>query len=212
VLRNYFLINLILFIVIGLSGFMFYKVWVRPLDIETQTEQQLQTDEESLIDTKESVLDRASYDVIVDKDLFRPSRTAPNAGAAADIYSAKETPQLFRTIIKNDKKIAILQDPATKTSKLYYINDSVAGFIVSDIQQDRVTLKKGDVSIEVKLRDLKTFKPPARKLRQPKPAARSQRSTRKSLRTPQYHPPSRRPSPSPPKVVLPPRSEEPPSY
>ena len=35
-LRNYFLINLILLIIVGMLGLRLYKTWVKPLDIAAQ--------------------------------------------------------------------------------------------------------------------------------------------------------------------------------
>ncbi|GBE06073.1 hypothetical protein BMS3Abin10_01715 [bacterium BMS3Abin10] len=186
--RNFFFINVILFSAIVLLGVWFYKVWVRPLDLPAAADrQQVRAEDELSDERKERPLDRAAYNVISEKDLFRPSRTAlkvSDAGASAGVIS-QDTPKLFGTIIKSDKKFAILEDPITRTTKLYGINDSVAGYFVNDIQQDRVVLLRGAETVEVKLRDLKTFKAPVQRSRpvvKKAPASRRKLPVRRTTR------------------------------
>lgn len=199
--RNYFLINLILLIVIGLIGFRFYKTWVRPLDIPTEvSQQQIQVDKKNVIDKKLTDkkglgLDEAAYDVIVRKDLFRPSRSAPLVKDTFAISSPNGAPKLFGTVIINNERSAILEDPSTKITKLYRINDSFAGYIVSDIQKDKVILLKGDKSIEVRLRAIKNIRLPRQK-----PKLTPSKKPRRNLR----RPPSSRRSPAPHQVTPPP--------
>jgi hypothetical protein len=170
VFRNYFLINLILVIIIGLLGFKFYKVLARPLDIPASVaQQQIQPDKKDVAGEKKADLDTSVYQVIVLKDLFRPSRSAPKAeGTSAESF-LRETPKLFGTIIMGDEKSAILEDPFTKITRLYRINDSFAGFIISDIQKDKIVLSKEDKSIEVKLREIKTIVLPPQQRPQMRP-------------------------------------------
>ncbi len=96
--------------------------------------------EKKLTVIEESDLDNAVYNVIVQKDLFRPSRSASSTDEASIGLSPKETPKLFGTIITENWRSAILEDPSTKMTKLYKINGLFAGFIVSDIQKDKVGL------------------------------------------------------------------------
>lgn len=173
--RRFFLINLVLLVIIGFLCFRFYNVWAKPLDIPAQISQQESImDMKSLIDKKKS--DKAAYYVIVRKDLFRPSRSASQLNKTSKLLSLKETPKLFGTIIMSNDKSAILEDPNTKTTKLYHINDSVAGFIVTDIQVDKVVLLRGTEKIEVYLRDAKKFKLPRPQMKRPKTPRKPQRS------------------------------------
>jgi type II secretory pathway component PulC len=160
--RNYFLINLILIIIIGFLSFKFHKALARPWDISTPVPRQ-QPNIKSVLEKKltvieESDIDSAVYNVIVQKDLFRPSRSASSANEASIGLSPKETPKLFGTIITENGRSAILEDPSTKMTKQYKIDDLFAGFIVSDIQKDKVILLKEGESVEVELREIKTIK------------------------------------------------------
>ncbi len=189
-LRNYFLINVILFIILVFLGFSFYKVWFQPLDIPTQlTQQQPPADKKATVARKQLTIDEAAYNVIVKKDLFRPSRSAPPSEDASKVPSSKESPVLFGTVITADQKSAILEDRSTKTRKLYHINDSVAGFIISDIQEEKVILLRGDETIEVKLRDMKDIKPVVKK--------RPSRALRRRPKRDTIRKPSRRSADSP---------------
>ncbi|MEK7309138.1 MAG: hypothetical protein AAB089_08710, partial [Nitrospirota bacterium] len=78
--------------------------------------------------------------------------------------------------------------------KQYNLNDSVSGFIISDIQEDRVVLLRGAEKIEVMLREVKDatsmMRPPAV---QQLPPQRPQPVTR-----PRIVPTPRRPIPQAP--------------
>lgn len=164
-LRNYFLINLILLIIVGMLGLRLYKTWVKPLDIAAQkTPQQTQKDKDISEDKKteekkELSFNERVYNVIVQNDLFRPSRSAPQI-EEIPLYFLDNPPKLYGTIIMGNDKSAILEDPKTKTTKLYRLNDLFGGFTISDIQDNKVVLLMGDESIEVKLREIKTITAP----------------------------------------------------
>jgi len=188
--RSFFLINLILFIIIVLLGVRFFKVWTGPLEIPVQKpEKQAQIGKKTPMSTKKN-LKESAYEVIVQKDLFRPERSAPNVKNTSTVSSSGEKPKLFGTMIMNNENVAILEDPSTKTTKLYRVNDSIAGLMVSEIKKDKVVLLRGVEKIEVKLRDLKGFKSPSstsvkgKKLERPrkKPRRRPPRPTRKPTR------------------------------
>ena len=109
--------------------------------------------------------DSSIYDLISTQNLFHPSRSMINEKPAVEVSLPVETndlPQLFGTIILDDKKLAILEDQATKKSSLYQVNNVVSGFIVSQILENKIILQKGSESIEVKLRSDKKFKQPRR--------------------------------------------------
>jgi type II secretory pathway component PulC len=160
--RSLFLINIILFVIIGMLGFKLYKIWVKPTDLIKQTAVKPPSADKKAASVKRPKKpDEASYQIIVDKNLFRPSRSPVSETAEGPTtVPSKETPQLFGTTIMSGIKFAILEDPSTKSTKLYYVNDSIAGFIVSDIQQDKVILQKAGKTVEVKLRGEKKFKAP----------------------------------------------------
>lgn len=205
-LRSYFLLNLILLALIGFLGFKFYKVWTRPLNLPSSAISQkapLEKTTASVREEKEP--DEVAFQVIVQKDLFRPSRTEPRLeeiSKAAPVIP----PKLYGTIIIENEKSAILEDPNTKVTKSYRINDSIAGFVVSDIQKDKVILlKEGGEKVEVYLREIKTFITPAPT---PVPPIR-----RRPMRTDERIPPPSPPIPQQPLTfpeVVPPPPQVPP--
>lgn len=185
-LRNYFLINLILLIIVGMLGLRLYKTWVKPLDIaEQKTPQQTQKDKKISEDKKteekkELNFNETVYNVIVQKDLFRPSRSAPQVEEIPQQFLANP-PKLYGTIIMGNNKSAILEDPKTKTTRLYRLNDLLGGFTISDIQDNKVVLSMGDESIEVKLREIKTITAP-RQQPVPQPVPQVQRPQQPQVR------------------------------
>ena len=202
-------------------GLRLYKTWVKPLDIAAQkTLQQTQKDKKISEDkkteeTKELSSNETVYNVIVQNDLFRPSRSAPQVEEIPQQFLANP-PKLYGTIIMGNDKSAILEDPKTKTTKLYRLNDLFGGFTISDIQDNKVVLSMGDESIEVKLREIKTITAPRQQpvpqqpqIQQPqKPQVRPQGSLQRPERPiPIRVPPNVRQGavvPSPPPAVPPP--------
>ena len=217
-LRNYFLINLILLIIVGMLGLRLYKTWVKPLDIaaqktlqETQKDKNISEDKKTE-EKKELSFNEKVYNVIVQNDLFRPSRSAPQI-EEIPLYFLDNPPKLYGTIIMGNDKSAILEDPKTKTTKLYRLNDLFGGFTISDIQDNKVVLLMGDESIEVKLREIKTITAPRQQpvpqpppqIQQPQqPQVRPQGSLQKPERPAVRVPPNVRQGavvPSPPPAV-----------
>ena len=209
-LRNYFLINLILLIIVGMLGLRLYKTWVKPLDIAAQkTLQQTQKDKKisehkKTEEKKELSFNETVYNVIVQNDLFRPSRSAPQI-EEIPLYFLDNPPKLYGTIIMGNDKSAILEDPKTKTTKLYRLNDLFGGFTISDIQDNKVVLLMGDESIEVKLREIKTITAPRQQpfMPQQQPQVRPQDSLQRPERPVRVPPNVRQGAvlPSPPPAV-----------
>jgi type II secretory pathway component PulC len=171
-------VNLLLIIIISILGLRLYKAWVRPLELSIEVSQE-QKDKEDVQETKkteERRLDISYYDIISQKDLFRPSRSGISGTSTGIPLSPKNMPKLFGTIITAGEKSALLEDPITKKTRLYHVNDTLAGFIVYDIQEDKVVLSKEGRLIEVSLREDKGIKPPP-PVRQPRQPLRKRRSS-----------------------------------
>jgi len=187
--RRYFLINLAFLVIAIFLGFKLYKAFSKPLDIPLQAgkkTQRLKTEKSTNTGPELNIID---YEAIVQKDLFRPSRSA----APPEMSVPLEKPKLFGTIVMDSGKSAILEDPITKNTKLYNLNDSISGFIVSDIQEDKVILLRGTEKIEVRLREAKSATPMIRRpAGQQIPPQRIQPVTR-----PRIVPTPRRPIPPP---------------
>lgn len=204
--RNYFLINLVFFIVIVLLGFKVYGIWTKPLDIQSlpdgsqvqeQEQQKAQPDAKKAADEgkQEKGVNEVSYEIIVQKDLFRPSRTPFQAkeDAPEQIFLASP-PRLFGTVIMDGTRSAILEDPVTKITRLYRLNDIFAGYTISDIQEDEVVLSKDGRKIDVKLRAAKTVEVPRQRPVTPPQTPTPQIS-------PQIQPPGAQKPPPPPRAV-----------
>jgi len=178
-IRNYFLLNVVLFTVIILLGSKLYDAWTTTLDIpEIAGQQQAQVHKPERAAGKEGTLNETVFNVIVQKNLFHPSRSIrTKAPDPIRPLSPAEKPQLFGTMIMTNTEFAIFENPSTKKTHIYYVNDEVGGFVVSDIQADKVMLLRDGESIEIRLRDDKKFKAPKPMITQPrrvqaKPAAR----------------------------------------
>ena len=163
-LRNYFLINLILIIVLSFLGVKLYRtLWATPgMPSPSETRQEKAKD---VTKRRAPVINEATYEVINEKDLFRPSRSASEKkDEKTDEKAApKNPPKLFGTIILDNTKTAILQDSESRVTKIYKLNEQIAGYTISEILKDKVVLVKDGEKYEVKLREDKGIKPPKRK-------------------------------------------------
>lgn len=187
--RNYFLINLLLVIIIAVLGIRLYKVLAYRMDIPEESSVEKVEKSKDVVEDKRSDIKEAYFEVITENDLFRPSRSAPTTSdAKSTTVESKNPPKLFGTIILEGNKTAILEDPETKTSKIYRINDSLAGYVVSEILEEKVVLLRNGEEIEVKLRDDKGIKPVKRTTRR-----------QRAVRTPRTRRPVRRTRPVPPR-------------
>ncbi len=198
-LRNYFLINLLLLTIIGFLGIRMYRVYNDTPEIPTASTVKKAAKDSTRPPRKDKVVTDAAFDVISQLDLFRPSRSAP---VTVEKKTAKQPmtnpPKLFGTIILNENKSAIIEDPDTKSTKVYRLNDSIAGYTLSKIEEDKVVLSRDGDNVEIKLREDKKIAPqrraPARSTVQ-SPAARQniRRSTPSRPRS-RPVPPRRRPT------------------
>ena len=103
----------------------------------------------------EAVSDIKSDDPVNDKD--PSSAPVPSTEIVTADVTDPDLPRLFGTTITNKDKIAIFQDPFTKSTGTYRIDDSVAGFIVLDIQQYKAILLRGNKEFEVALKNPEDF-------------------------------------------------------
>ena len=145
--------------IIVLLGIRLHNVLTTDIKIPTKASAVSPQKIDKKLTKKSDRINSSSYDVIASKNLFHPSRsTAQKPSEVSRPVSKNDIPQLFGTIITNDKKLAILEDQSSKRSTLYKVNDSVAGFVVSQILENKVILLKDGESIEVTLRADKKFK------------------------------------------------------
>jgi hypothetical protein len=157
--RGYFIKNLVLIVVIVVLGLKLYAVWTKPLKIPlSRTTIKTERYKDIPEVKKEKKLNEADYDIIYKNDLFRPSRSPVKKKQTHPQPFPREKPQLFGTIIKGDENLAIIEDPSLKETKVYSLGDTISGLAITDILKDTVILGKGEQSIQLKLRAIKTFK------------------------------------------------------
>ena len=157
IFRNYFIINLALFILIIFLGLKTFNVISYPTDTFMKPKARVVERKSVSITPKIGLASESVFNVISDKNIFSPSRRlfTPKTGTVAAQASPKDTPKLYGTIIIGNRKSAMLQDPETKVTRNYYVNDTVGDFVVKDIQEEKVILLLGEETIEVKLREKK---------------------------------------------------------
>jgi type II secretory pathway component PulC len=204
-IRNYFLLNLLLILIIGMLGNKFYHVLKYSAEIPAEAGTGEVRKEEINVEHKDKAVDEGAFEVISALDPFRPSRSAPliqNKGAEKP--PLPPPPKLFGTVILNDNKTAILEQPDTKTTKIYRINDTISGYKVLEIHEDKVVLLGNDEKVEVRLRDDKGIQPQRGAVVRPAFTPPSARQTGNTGAVPQRRarpvPPRRRPTITPPPV------------
>ncbi len=194
-LRNFFVVNIALFIIAGFLVLKLSNVLSSPLKVPTESSIEKEKEDKKDARRKVQRSKPASYNIITGGNLFSPSRLALDEGSKDTIsvtLPPKNQPKLFGTIILGDKKTAILEDPATKTTKTYGLNELVGGYTVSDIQEDKVILLWGGNQTIVRLREDKGIKairkkrPPAVTMpeQRTRPQRRRPRRTRSNVRPP----------------------------
>jgi len=198
-IRNYFFINLILLIIIGFLGSKFYKVYSQTVNVPSGTAVKQVQKETAPITSGDTVLDASHFQIISNMDLFRPSRS-PHKEDAKQQEVPKIPPRLFGTVILGNEKTAILEDPNTKTTRIYRVNDPIGGYVISDILEDKVVLSWNGEKSEVRLREEKKGLPPVKPMivPQPQPVPQpAQRQPQQPQIQPQIQPrqPGQRPVP-----------------
>jgi len=167
-IRNYFLINIILLVIVGYLGTKFYKVYSDTYEIPSATAIKQIQKKTHQAGGNETAPNAARFQVISDMDLFRPSRT-PYKEDVKQQEVSRTPPRLFGTIIRGNEKTAILEDPNTKLTRMYHPNESIAGYVISDIFEEKVVLSLNGEKTEVKLREEKKGLAPVRTTVAPPP-------------------------------------------
>ncbi|MBI4839317.1 MAG: hypothetical protein HY806_09315 [Nitrospirae bacterium] len=207
--RKNILINIILVALTIFLGLKVYKIWTRPLSLTPAQAQQKTAGEkppEAAPEAEQMPVEEI-FQPIVQNDVFRSARNEPKPEEISKPVAAAPVipPKLFGTVIYGDLKTAILEDPATKLSKIYRINESVGGFVLSDIQKDKVVLSRDGEITEVYLREIKAFKPQPSPV--PQPPQRGRRDMQ-GMPSPQPRPAPQPPQPPPQPPDVPPMPEE----
>jgi hypothetical protein len=193
-IRNYFLINLILLIIIGFLGSKFYRVYSQTFNVPSGTAVKQVQKETAPPASEDTALDASHFQIISNMDLFRPARS-PYKEDVKQQEVPKIPPRLFGTVILGNEKTAILEDPNTKTTRTYRINDSIGGYVISDILEDKIVLSWNGERSEVRLREEKKGLPPVKPMVMPQQPQQTQQPPQPQIqpRVPQQ--PVQRPVP-----------------
>jgi len=187
-MRRHFIINFILFGLAIVLSYMLYDIWRTPIEEVHPPEKKTQGKIKS--ETDETKKDIVAYQVIVQKDLFRPTRTEWKEEAIKSGLPPTPPPTLYGIMITDNDRIAILEEsPSSIKRKIYRVKDQIGGFVVSEIEREKVVLIRGEEKIVVSLREIKTISQPAR------PGATPPRSVPRPI--PPQSPPIQTPSPMP---------------
>ena len=207
--RNYFLINIILILIVSLLGVKLYKAAIykkdNPVNITVKKTEPVKMNAAG----EDKGIEKESLQVITEKDIFRPSRTSSLLGADGNPeMPPANPPTLFGTIIVGAERTALLKEDAGKVAKMYRLNESVSGYKIVDIQDDKVLLEAGGQKIEVKLRGKRGVNTP--QVTPGAPVQRPQEGTVRRRVRPNPQRPSRNetnvrtPAPSPVPAPVPP--------
>ncbi|MBI5676417.1 MAG: hypothetical protein HZC48_11430 [Nitrospirae bacterium] len=150
--RNYFFINIILILIVSFLGLRFYKAIIYKKDNPLNITVKKAEPDKIKAAGEDKGIDKESLKVITEKDIFRSSRTASSSDANSTEMPPKNPPTLFGTVIVGAEKTALLKEEAGKAAKMYRVNESISGYLIVDIQDDKVLLEAGGQTIEVKLR------------------------------------------------------------
>lgn len=155
IFRNYIFINLVLLLLISFLGMKAFNAVRVSVDLPLKIKPAEVKQESVPIAPKIGFPGEPVFQVISDKNIFSPTRALPIKKTDNVLGQAvsKEVPKLFGTLIIGRSKSAMLQDPDTKNTKRYFINDTVGDFVIKDIQEEGVVLLRGDETIELKLRE-----------------------------------------------------------
>ncbi|MDA8215104.1 MAG: hypothetical protein M0Z64_07490 [Nitrospiraceae bacterium] len=160
--RGHFLLNVIFIAIAGFLGFKLYDSLSRPPDIPSWAVHGQASSDKEEVQANVGVDEKSDFQTIVQKDIFRPDRKEPEDILRPSPPSLSPPPRLVGIAIAGNESRAFLEDPITKAVKVCRIKDSIAGFTVHKIQEDRVVLLRGDERVEVKIRETKTIEVPGK--------------------------------------------------
>jgi hypothetical protein len=158
---KYLLINLFLSaLIIVFLVFKLHGIWTIPTE-EVQPSKKASIEKEK-IETPQVKKEIVTYQIIAQKDLFRPSRTELKSEAIKSPLPLTPPPKLFGVVIMDNDRIAILEDPSSNRRKTYRTGEGVGDFTISEIEKEKVILLRGEEKVAVNLRETKTIAPPAK--------------------------------------------------
>ncbi len=206
-MRKLFFVNLALTGIAIFFGFRLYVIWASPSEEALPSKKKAEV-EKTKTDSAESQRNMGAYQIIAQKDLFRPSRTEWKVEGSKSPQTPP--PKLFGIMITDKDKVAILEDPSTNKRKTYRTKDRIGSFVVSEIENNKVILMRGEERVVVSLREIKTLSQPRRPGALPaRPGALPPRPVPRSP-APAVQRPPLQPMPGEPMPMIPEMIDEPP--
>ena len=113
--------------------------------------------------TKKKLPAISTYNIIVDKDIFRASRRKFSATAKSrskgKALSKASSLILLGTVILDDYRAAMIGYRNDKKSAKYYrVGNSIEGFVIKKIAKDSVVIRRGNETIKVEMNQQKKMK------------------------------------------------------
>jgi hypothetical protein len=125
-------------------------------------------------------LPSSSYAIIADDNLFHPERKIPLEKKAADQEPPLPKPDvaLYGTIISDTLRLAYLEDLKAprntpgrgRRQTVMKIGDTLSGFVLKEIDPDKIVMVKGDETLTVYIHESKKLKAPGIAATQPSSA------------------------------------------
>jgi hypothetical protein len=152
--RSYFLLSILLLACMGFLGFRLYGVLTTPFVFPLKAEApkasaakgEVKVETASQPKEKDPMLMLA----IVQKDLFRPSRTEPKKEELSKVQPPQTPPpRLVGTLVTESRTEAFLEDAVTKAVKPYHVKETIGEFTVVDIKDNRVALRRGNEQVTI---------------------------------------------------------------
>jgi type II secretory pathway component PulC len=158
--RNFLVINAVLFIVAAFLGAELYGTLSRRMEVPTEppvaAEKTATQDDEK----RAPFVSPKSFDIIASANLFNPDRTSKKEEEKVIATPPpKNQPKLFGTILIGERKLAILEDPGTRERRTFGLNESVGGYLISEISENKVVLSWSGEEVTIQLREDKVVKP-----------------------------------------------------
>lgn len=179
ILRNVNLLNIVL-IVIGilLADYAVYPLLKKGSIYNVPAPRELTLEEEEI--PMPSVPSITDHMVIVQQNLFHPERRVPTEAKAEDVPMPSPEFILYGTMVTKDVSLAYIADRnAPQTGKRHLTlkkGDLLSGYMLTEIEDDRVVMEKGEEKLIVYLYDPQKMKtreaPSAQQPQVPAPPAR----------------------------------------
>jgi type II secretory pathway component PulC len=206
-MRKYYFLNAILITIAVLLGNKLYGVISKPVELFPAVKRQDASApgsvKESLPEKKNELFD---YQVIVRKDLFRPERKEPEAG---DSFAGTVPPKLIGILIKNDGARAFLMDSVTKVTRTYKQKETISGYTVHEILENKVILMKGGEKIDLKIVHVEAIAAPGRAGPDAAPRSATQDQAVEQVQDQQAAAKQQGSGTQPPPLYIPPRQSAP---